>query len=369
MNSVESRRMSGTIDLSDTPERRRWWLPVLAWTAATLLYALMLRVQIALPFAYALPSAAVCVYTLALLMIPVRRWAARLMALPRPALTLVAAHAGMALFVLAIWLAVQLLFHRITVGPQFWQFVYAESWLFQLMTAGLAYGAALGITLASLAWARERQRARREHELVVAARDAELSLLKAQFQPHFVLNALNSLLALVDRDPALARTMIVRLADLMKAVFARADADQVPLERELDLVRAYLDVERIRLGSRLAVTFDIDDAARGVLVPALLLQPIVENAVKHGVAPYASARSVEVQAAIARGRLQIVVRDTGTGTPSAAVARQLGTGRGLQITRRRLDGAYGDGYRLSFDRESSGSAVRIDLPAERLDVA
>ena len=163
--------------------------------------------------------------------------------------------------------------------------------------------------------------------------------------------------------------MVVRLADLMKSVFERADVDLVPLERELDLVRAYLDVERIRLGSRLAVTFDIDDAARGVLVPALLLQPIVENAVKHGVAPYASARSVEVQAAIASGRLQIVVRDTGNGTPSAAAARQFGTGRGLQITRRRLDGAYGDGYQLSFDRESSGTAVRIDLPAERQDVA
>ena len=361
--------MTGTIDLSDDPEPRRWWLPVLSWTGAALLYALMLRVQIALPFVFALPSAAVCVFTLALLMIPVRRWTARLLAVPRPTVTLVAAHVAMAVTVLALWFGVQLVFHRVTVGPDYWRYVYADSWLFQLMTSALAYGAALGITLASLAWARERQRARREHELVVAARDAELSLLRAQFQPHFVLNALNSLLALVDRDPALARTMIVRLADLMKAVFARADTDSVPLERELDLVRAYLDVERIRLGSRLAVTFDIDDSARGVLVPALLLQPIVENAVKHGVTPYASDRSVEVQATIGDGRLHIVVRDAGKGPTPAAAARPLGTGRGLQITRRRLDGAYGDGYRLTFDREPSGTAVRIDLPAERLDVA
>jgi len=361
--------MSATIDLSEAPERRRWWLPVLAWTVALLLYALMLRVQIGLPFRYALPNAIVYVYTLALLMIPVRRWYARLLDVPRRAATLTLAHIGIAVFVLTIWFGIQMSFHRWTIGPFFWQLVYAESWLFQFATGALAYAAALGATLASLAWARERQRARREHELVVAARDAELSLLRAQFQPHFVLNALNSLLALVDRDPALARTMIVRLADLMKAVFARADADQVPLERELDLVRAYLDVERIRLGSRLAVTFDIDDAARSALVPALLLQPIVENAVKHGVTPYASARYVEVQASIGDGRLQIVVRDAGHGAAATTTAGAFGTGRGLQITRRRLDGAYGDGYRLTFDRGASGTAVRIDLPAERLGVA
>ncbi len=358
-----------SVDLSDDPERRRWWLPLLAWTGATLVYALMLRVQIGLPFRYALPNAVIYVVTLALLMIPVRRWSARLLEVRRPTVTLAAAHVGMALFVLGIWFTVQLGFHRWTVGPAFWELVYADSWLFQVVTGGLAYGAALGVMLASLAWARERTRARREHELVVAARDAELSLLRAQFQPHFVLNALNSLLALVDRDPALARTMIVRLADLMKAVFAREGTEHVPLERELDLVRAYLDVERIRLGSRLAVTFDIDDAARGVLVPALLLQPIVENAVKHGVAPYASPRFVEVQATIDRDRLRIVIRDAGQGPSVVPAARAFGTGRGLQITRSRLDGAYGDGYHLSLDREPSGTAVRIDVPAERLDVA
>jgi LytS/YehU family sensor histidine kinase len=101
----------------------------------------------------------------------------------------------------------------------------------------------------------------------------------------------------------------------------------------------------------------------------LLLQPIVENAVKHGVTPYASARYVEVQASIGDGRLQIVVRDAGHGAAATTTAGAFGTGRGLQITRRRLDGAYGDGYRLTFDREASGTAVRIDLPAERLGVA
>ena len=163
--------------------------------------------------------------------------------------------------------------------------------------------------------------------------------------------------------------MIVRLADLMKAVFARADADQVPLERELDLVRAYLDVERIRLGSRLAVTFDIDDAARGVLVPALLLQPIVENAVKHGVAPYARRGMSKSRRSIADGAC-----GSSYGTPGTGRRRRPRRARSGRAGAFRSHGAASTaptatGYRLTFDREASGTAVRIDLPAERLGVA
>jgi len=151
-------------------------------------------------------------------------------------------------------------------------------------------------------------------------------------------------------------------------VFERMDTERVPFERELDLVRAYLDVERIRLGSRLSVTFDIDDAARGVLVPPFLLQPLVENAVKHGVAPYSGPGRIDVKARIAQGELRVVVRDSGRagGQP---VRTSPGTGRGLQITRRRLDGAYGGGYRLTVAPAPDGTSVEIDIPAERLGVA
>ena len=121
----------------------------------------------------------------------------------------------MGIVVLGVWQGANVLFFRLEIGPDFWKYVYQDSWLFQLLTAAVVYIAAVGITVASQAIARDRARARREHEVEVAARDAELAVLKAQFQPHFVLNALNSLLALIDKDPALARTMVVRLADLM----------------------------------------------------------------------------------------------------------------------------------------------------------
>src|SRR4029453_514611 len=203
------------------------------------------------------------------------------------------------------------------------------------------YGAALGLTLASLAIARDRERTRRQHELEVAARDAELLALQAQFQPHFVLNALNSLLALIDSDPALARTMVVRLADLMKSVFERADVDLVPVERELDVARRYLGVERIRLGSRLTVAFDVDDAARGVLVPPFLLQPVVENAVKHGVAPFAGPGRVEVTALVTGRLLRVTVRDQAP-RPGQSRKPVRGTGRGRRITRAPLTGGLGE---------------------------
>lgn len=354
------------IDLTDEPSRRRRWWPFAAWTVGVALYTLILHGQIGLPFPYAVSNAAVYFYTLALLMIPVSRWSERLAERRVPPPTLVAAHAGLALVVIAIWVAVNVGFLRLVVGPLMWTEVFAGNWMFQLMSAFFVYAAALGLMLTAHAHARERQRERREADLQIVARDAELAAIKAQLQPHFVLNALNSVLALIDKDPALARTMVTRLSDLMKAVFDRFDVVQVPLERELDLIRAYLDVERIRFGSRLSVVFDVDEASARATVPAFLLQPIVENAVKHGIAPHAKPGRIRISAHLVDGRVRIIVCDSGVAPAAADFASASNAGRGLQLTRRRLDAAYGSGYQLSFDRDASGGglSVRLDLPAE-----
>jgi sensor histidine kinase YesM len=152
----------------------------------------------------------------------------------------------------------------------------------------------------------------------------------------------------------------------------------VPLERELDLVRAYLDIERIRLGARLSISYEIDDAARGVMVPPFLLQPLVENAVKHGIAPYATPGSVRVTARVEGGRVHVTVLDSGRPPAeapehaSSAGARSLAspsTGRGLQITRRRLNTVYGQSYSMTLGREGPGMAVHLDLPIDAAHVA
>jgi LytS/YehU family sensor histidine kinase len=247
--------------------------------------------------------------------------------------------------------------NRLTVGPLFWDLIYARSWLFQIMTGFLAYGALIGITLATESWRRERDRERREAALAIQAREAQLGAIRAQFQPHFVLNALNSLLALIDQEPARARAMVLRLADVMKEVFDRVDQPTVPLEREAELARAYLDVEQIRFPDRLSVAFDLPPEARHLEVPALLLQPIVENAVKHGIAPFPGPGHVRVAASVAGDRLVITVTDSGRPEGSTT-----GAGRGLSLTQRRLETLYGDGASLRMTHETSGTVVRIDLP-------
>ena len=347
--------------------RRPGWWPFLGWTAGVGIYAAVLRAQLGLPLMFAAPTAIVYFSTLALLMIPVSRASVRLAERrPTPAL-LVASHAAIACVVITIWCGINIAVLRLAIGPGMWQEVFAGSWMFQLMGAVFVYSAALGLMLTVQAHARERQRDRREAELLIVARDAELATIKAQLHPHFVLNALNSVVALIDTDPALARTMAIRLADLMKAVFDRFDAVQVPLERELDLIRAYLDVERIRFGARLTVTIDVDEASARAAVPAFLLQPIVENAVKHGIAPHAKPGQIRISARTVNGRVTIAVCDSGTAPQGADFASSSNAGRGLELTRRRLDAAYGNRYRLSFDRDdapSGGLAVRLDLPAE-----
>ena len=232
--------------------------------------------------------------------------------------------------------------------------------MFQLLFAVAIYGTGSAWRAAE-AWRSERERERAEAVVMVAARDAELMALKAQFQPHFVLNAVNSQLALIDVNPALARTMVVRLSDLMKGVFDRIDVPQVPLERELDLVRAYLDVERIGLGARLSVSYEIDDSARGVMVPPFVLQPLVENAVN--IAP----RRTRLRARRRVGGGRIHVADGAGGrfapppfTPPPAAEPD---------TRRRLSTVYGETYSMTLDREGPGMAVHLDLPIESEHVA
>ncbi len=209
---------------------------------------------------------------------------------------------------------------------------------------------------------REQLRRQREAELELLARDAELTAIKSQLQPHFVLNSLNSILALVAHDPTRAKAMLERLASFLQSVFDRLDEPLVLLERELDTVRDYLKIEQVRFGDRLRFAIDVDGATEQVAVPPFLLQPLVENAVKHGIQPYSRQGEVRVTARRRGARVHVAVSDTGGGPK---VSR--GTnGRGIDLTRRRLRATYGDdGALLSMSREEGGGfAVSLDLPAE-----
>jgi signal transduction histidine kinase len=201
----------------------------------------------------------------------------------------------------------------------------------------------------------------REAELLLLAREAELRALKAQLRPHFLFNALNSIYSLIESQPHEARRMVELLSDLMRRTLDATSDDFVPLAWELDSLRTYLLIEQARLGPRLSVTIGADGCElQELLVPPLILQPIVENAVKHGIAPHPGPGAVEVRVERRERRIEIRVRDSGPGIRG----EPRGEGQGLSITRRRLESAYGCGaFSLEVDNlVDRGFEVRLRLP-------
>ena len=236
--------------------------------------------------------------------------------------------------------------------------VPTETWLFYgfvLTTWSLLYFIIDGLSeLRST-----RARAARADALAVEAR---LTALQAQLEPHFLFNALNAISTLVTsgRTDA-AVSMIDELGGFLRATVGTRDTPEVPLAIELGFVRRYLSVEEYRFGERLRVVLDIDDATLDARVPTLLLQPLVENAVRHGILPKAAGGCIWIRAAL-RGRVLVLsVEDDGVGIgddpPSSA-------GLGLNNTRRRLRELYGDSARLDIGNSTTGGAiVNIALPA------
>lgn len=203
----------------------------------------------------------------------------------------------------------------------------------------------------------ERERSLRAEALVHAGR---LDALRVQLNPHFLFNALNAISTLVvDGRSSEAATMIARLADLLRSTLERPLNDEVPLSAELDLVRRYLDIERVRLGSRLHVEIVVDASAVNARVPSLLLQPLVENAVRHAIAPREEGGRLVVTAKRADDRLRLCVEDDGPGLATPPN----GTGIGLANTRERLVHRYGADHQFALERSAMrGLRVRIELP-------
>ncbi|HKE91963.1 MAG TPA: histidine kinase [Gemmatimonadales bacterium] len=196
--------------------------------------------------------------------------------------------------------------------------------------------------------------AQRSVEREVELAGARLHALQAQLRPHFMFNALNSVAMLVrgGRGPE-AVEMIARVSDLLRESLDEDDRAEVALEEEVALARRYLAVEEVRFADRLDVRVDLTENAKTARVPRLILQPIVENAVRHGLGARAAAGHIEIFASTTGGELIVVVRDDGPGPNGAAK----GTGVGLKNTRERLRTAYGSAARFTLERGAEGGAV------------
>jgi two-component system sensor histidine kinase AlgZ len=197
-------------------------------------------------------------------------------------------------------------------------------------------------------------------ELQVLAREAELKALRTQINPHFLFNSLNSISALTSSDPAAARMMTIRLADFFRTTVAFGSLDMVTLEQEFALTRQFLEIEQIRFGKRLSTSIDLEPAAGACLVSPLLLQPLAENAVRHGIAGLIDGGCIRVTARRHDGRLLITVDNPAD--PDRG--QRPGTGVGLSNVRRRLEGLYGTRATIDLESTPDRFTVQLNLPAE-----
>jgi LytS/YehU family sensor histidine kinase len=196
---------------------------------------------------------------------------------------------------------------------------------------------------------------------------ARLNALRMQLDPHFLFNALNTISSHVERDPKLTRRMIEHLGDLLRMSLETKDRQTVPLAEEMAFLDHYLAIQKIRFGSQLNVQIDIAPEVRYASVPSLIIQPLVENAIRHGISKRSSGGTVTVSAHAVDGRLAICVTDDGVGLPPGWTLEN-SQGLGLSVTRERIAGLHPDSqsHFAVRPREEGGTLVEIVLPLEIL---
>jgi signal transduction histidine kinase len=220
----------------------------------------------------------------------------------------------------------------------------------------------LGLVIVYRFYEAQRKHAIAEEKLRKLLTQAELRALRAQIDPHFFFNALNSVVALIHRDPAAAEELIEDLADLFRHSF-KPSRDFIALGEELSLVETYLKVEKVRLGDKLRFNKVVTPEALTVRIPALTVQPLVENAVKHGIGNLAEGGQITLSAAVKDGHLNIAIADTGAGLPSAPLPQLFTRGVGLSNINERLSALYGAQSRLRIDSHpGQGATVSFAIP-------
>jgi signal transduction histidine kinase len=226
------------------------------------------------------------------------------------------------------------------------------------------YWAILAVSQIVNYYRQARERELRASQLEARLAQTQLQILKMQLHPHFLFNTLNAISALIHQDVELADRMIARLGDLLRTTLENGDTQEVSLKQELEFIEPYLEIEKARLGARLTVGLDIDPAAMDAKVPNLILQPLVENAIRHGIAPRTEPGRIDIQARRENGFLHLAVADDGPGL----AAGEPSPGIGLTNTRARLEKLYGSGHRLELTSgPRRGLRVAITIPFVELD--
>src|SRR5580692_1427723 len=222
----------------------------------------------------------------------------------------------------------------------------------------LLYLLAVSLHYVVLSAESSREAETREQEALTLARESELKALKAQINPHFLFNSLNSISALATVDGQRARDMCIKLSDFLRTTLKLGEKERITLADELALAKAYLEVEQVRFGTRLRVEIDADDSCDHCVVPSLVLQPLVENAVKHGIAGLVNGGTIRLEAHCEKGWLQVTIQNEFD--PEAPAASRHGLG--LQTVRNRLRAVYENQARLDTVITRDLFVVAVDLP-------
>jgi two-component system, LytTR family, sensor kinase len=368
-SSVIGRATRGTTSARGTPSSAMFWLVGFgAWTALALLATMQTAMSFSMrgqPIEWPrlLAWRAIDWYSCALFVPPflwlVRRWPLERATWPRRlpmyiGVTLIATIAKYALLF-------SLQSHFIgTARSQSFGMVLAGNAISELMI----FWAVVGVLHAVEFYRRYREREALTLELRAQLSQSQLDVLRAQLHPHFLFNVLNAATVLVHRDPDAADAMLTRLGELLRHALRSDPRHETPLREELELLDRYLDIMRTRFGDRLTVRRTIPADVESALVPTFVLQPLVENALEHGVDRVEGSGCVEIDAARDGDSLVLAVRDNGAGERTDAHA---GLGIGLTNTRARLAALYGDAASLVLrPRSGAGTEVVLRLPFRSL---
>lgn len=274
-----------------------------------------------------------------------------------------------AIYLIIGWLLHVAAYRDLTSIPD----LYSSDILFNLPTGFMSYG-----TIFLISYVIDYYRRHQEEELKISrlkaelaeaklqVTEAQLQALKMQLHPHFLFNTLNSISALLDEDAEAADQMLARLGDFLRMTLENSGAQQVTLQEEIEFLRCYLEIERVRFQDRLTVTMNIDAETLEARVPNLILQPIVENAIRHGIVSRIAPGEIEISASLISDALQLRVKDNGPGLGSVDGGRAIvKEGLGLANTRARLAQMYGPAHKFEMsDAPEGGLQVTLTIPFE-----
>jgi signal transduction histidine kinase len=348
----------------NTPRRRVWTWYAAAWIPLGIFYSMLMARTRAMSSTQAIESGVTYVLPVSLLGVVVWWLSGKITWPPRKLWRFVLVHILLAITFSAVWLGTETLVIAANTGLEGALLIVAQFAGFQGLDGLFFYGSiAAGSYLIRL-MAQLRDQQARAARAEVLRMHAELAALRGQLNPHFLFNTLHTLTALVRRDPDTAEHALERFGDMLRYVLdvKRSVREDVTLADELQFVRNYLSLEQLRLGDRLRVIENIDEDATDCVLPSLTLQPLVENAIKYGVAPRARGGSIEIVALLQGESLVLEVRDDGPGARSDIV--ESATGVGLRAVRQRLETRYPGHAGFSVTTApGEGFVARVSLPA------